>query len=187
MSHLDDPQIGWKTKKLYLPSEQFNSVSPVDGVSLVVGGQFAQVAATNLGGVEQDAADGIAHFMRIPWDLDVTQEVHARVHFLSDSVGTDTVDLDMTYKFFAIGAALAVASGDGTVAWDQITMTSTQYLLTATDWLPMGWTTNYASGDYFIGLQILTTAWAGTADELFLMGLELEYTVDAATDQRKTT
>ena len=184
---MDDHQMGWKLKEIFIPGDEFNSVSPVDGVSLVVGGQHAELSDFGFGGIEMDASDGVAHIMRIPWDLDVTKEVFMRLHFASDSTDADTVDWDATYKFYAVGAAWVAATGDGTLAFDQVTMSTTAYLDTVTDWLPMLFTTNYAAGDYFLGIQIICTAFAGTADEMFFMGMDLAYTISALGAERQVT
>ncbi len=182
----DDHQMGWKLKPIYIAANDFNGILG-DFASQGVGGQIAEISNFGLAGLEVNAADTLCHFMRIPWDLDVTKEVHMRLHWLSDSTDLDTVDWDVPYKFFASGAALTAPTGDGTCAFDQATMTATAYLIRVTEWQPMLWTTYYAAGDLFMGFTVTCTAWAGTADEAFLLGMELCYTVSALGAEREVT
>lgn len=187
MGTFDTHQMGWKLKEIFIPADEFNSVSPVDGVSLVTGGQHAEVGALGYGSVTMDDSDGVAHVMRIPWDMDVTKEMYMRLHFLSASTDADTVDWDATYKLLAIGDEWVAGTGDGTLAFDQQTFGTTALIGNVTPWLPMLWTTNYATTDYFLVIQIICTAFAGTADEVSLMGMDLKYTLDPQGDERKVT
>lgn len=189
MGTLDTHQMGWKLKEIFIAGNEFNSVSEVDGVSLVVGGQHAEVSNFGFGGIEMAQSDGVATILRIPWDMDVTKEMYMRLHFLSDSGDAgDTVDWDATYKFFALGDVWAAGTGDGTVAFDQETLSTTAYTGDSTPWLPMLFATNYAAGDLFMVIQIIATAFTtGTADELFFMGMELKYTLDPQGAERKLT
>lgn len=190
MGTFDTHQMGWKLKEDFIPGNAFNSVTEVDGVSWLVGGQHAELSSFDYGGITMDDSDGVATIMRIPWDMDVTKEMYLRLHFTSDAAdpSSDTIDWDATYKFFAVSTSdvWAALTGDGTLAWDQQTMTL-QYTTEVTPWLPMLFTTNYAAGDLFLGIRIVCTAHGGTADEVFFMGMEMKYTLDPQGAERKTT
>jgi hypothetical protein len=188
MGTFDDHQMGWKLKHIYIPVGNFNGISG-DFESQGAGGQIAEISTFGLCGCECADEDDIAHLMLVPYDLDVTKDVQTRCFWLSDSTGADAAtQFELTYKLFADGATLAAPTGDGTVTWTaESTGTPGQYKLHATNWGSMAWTTNYASSDLFFGFKIEAIVWAGSADELFLLGVEFRYTVAACGDERKVT
>jgi hypothetical protein len=188
MGTFDDHQMGWKLKHLYIPIGDFNGITGDFG-SIGAGGQIAEISDFGLCGCECADEDDIAHLMLVPYDLDVAKEVYARCFWLSDSADADASNVfELTYKFFADGATLAAPTGDGTVTWDAESQdVSSAYEIHVSNWGGMLWTTNYAAGDLFFGFKIEATVWAGTADELFLLGVEFRYTVSALDVEHRVT
>lgn len=182
-----DFQQGWRRKRTYLPVSVFQGVSG-DFASMGVGGQVAEVSTFELTGCEMAANDTLAHLMPIPWDMDNEKEVNFRVHYLSDSADADTSTFKLAIKLYAAAAlTAATTSADKTITFDEGTAATTAFILETTNWAASTWATIYDSADIYLGLSVELEAFGGSADEMFVMGLEMEYTIDAMTEYQDVT
>ncbi len=186
MGQFDDHQMGWKVGRLYIPTTGFSGT--LAGASAGAGGQEGEIAAASFAGMKMADEDDVSHLMPIPFDWDVGQDVKARVFWGSDSTDADAGTVfELTYLFFAAAATLASPTGDGTATFDAQTQGTTAGVLFTSEWQSLDFTANYDAADVLFGFKVEATVWAGTADELCLLGVEFEYTISMLTDQRKVT
>jgi hypothetical protein len=135
-------------------------------------------------------ADEVQHYMPIPWDLDRDRPVRARLHFVHAAAGADSPVFKFGYLFFAKQAQVVEVKGnaDKDVSMTAHTCSTTNPSLEVTDWMNLDFEDYIAATDVAVGFCVELDALGGAAaDECKLLGVELEYTVDAFDDYRHTT
>jgi hypothetical protein len=192
MPTFDDHQMGWKLRTLYIDYMQMGlqATATPDLLSLGVGGQVAECSTFSLLGLAMASSDTVAFLTPIPWDMDVTKDVQARLFYYHTGGSADAaIDWTFTYKLISEGVLLAdpATTVDGTITYAAETA-GVQYSLNITPYLTMAWTTYYAAGDVAIaGAVTLSDEGDTTSDELLLHGVEFRYTVAALDVERRVT
>lgn len=146
------------------------------GASLGVGGQVAaEIAAAGLTGIAMADDDTVYDTLNPNLsDIDLAQDIQARVIFLSTSADADAGTVfKLDCRGFAIGDVLASADAtpDGSATFAAITMSGANKI-TATEWVSLS-VGNELTADVLIALMLTLQVWAGTADEIVVLGVQL--------------
>jgi len=183
MPGIKDRNIAWKRHRDFIPFKDFLSVQPNATPAYASLGTGAPESENInslglIGGRLAALTDQVLHMMRIPEKWDLAEDLHFRVHWMSnDTVAAQTATFTLLYDQIAEGAALAapatalstplVADEDSVVAYG-LNVSDDKGIL-AGDTL---------SKDRFLVLSLAITDDVGldvTSDEVFLLGLEIEY------------
>ncbi len=197
MGTFDDHQMGWKLKRVYIPINKFASALGASGTRTMKTAQgdmnheVHSLANSALNAYSIAAnGDDANHIMPLPWDMDHTKEVYARIHFLNVAADADAPDWVVSYTLYAKQAALTLCvagTRDGGVA---ITHTCAELAnaYEITNWGALGWVAAYAAGDLIVQWNIecndISTA---EVTDLELVGFEFMYTRAALDVERATT
>jgi hypothetical protein len=191
-----DRNIAWKTKRVFFPVHAMAGLLE-DGTSKVLTSLgagttvFAEaLAAAQISGLALDAADEIFHFWPIPWDLDRDHPLRVRLHFIHNSTDADAPVFKTFYKAIARQQALSAAnsSADETLTHAAHTCSTTNNSYEVTNWKLSVSNTKITAFDLAILFAFELDALGGaTADEIVLLGAEIEYVIKATDAQRKLT
>lgn len=188
-----DYNIAWRTKRTFIPAADFLGISVDRLASLGAGAAVFQemVAAAELSGLAI-AADGdeIYTFLPIPWDLDRNEPIRFRIWFHHTSTDADTPIWKVFYQFFAKQAALgdAIANTEETITFGAHTCSTTANTLEVTAWKESASQNYIAAADFGMAIAVECDTMSGSANEISLIGLELEYTLGGASEgTRKRT
>lgn len=192
---LNDDNMGWNRKRVFIPIRNFSGVldDNTSGVPASLGAGvpvFAEIsAAFELAGMQIAAAgDEVYHFMPIPWDMDTTQPMRFRVWFIHTSTDADIISWKLDYKFIAKQAALSDArsSADEAMTFANHTCSTTANSMEVTAWKESNSHDYWRNGDFALALALEADSLGdGSANELLVLGLEIQYTVKAMTNQAR--
>lgn len=187
---IKDKGIAWNTKREFLPC--FNMLGLLAdaaqgaGVPVMVA---HPVAASELVGLAIAAAgDEIYTMWPLPWDFDKTEPVRFRLWFTHTTTSADTPDWIVSYKAIAKQAALtdAKATPDENVAFAAKAVSTTAEALEILDWEESVSDTKIETTDKALLIAVECNGLGGaSANEITLMGLEVEYTVGATCDSNQ--
>ena len=179
-----DTSLSWRPGRVFLPAMNFSGL--INGVTgLHTGAPVVQEISTfGVGAVMMDtAADELNTFMRLPYDMDLSKRIYARVHWTSGSADVaDTVTWKVWYRALTTNVtAIAAAGATGGTALSQVVLIQTVPVATAYVWCTT--TEGYIDAGT-LSARVEALIWsvemdafaAGLAEDKFLLGLELRYT-----------
>ena len=179
-----DTSLSWRPGRVFLPAMNFSGL--INGVTgLHTGAPVVQEISTfGVGAVMMDtAADELNTFMRLPYDMDLSKRIYARVHWTSGSADVaDTVTWKVWYRALTPNVtAIAAAGATGGTALSQAVLIQTVPAATALIWCTT--TEGYIDAGT-LSARVEALIWsvemdafaAGLAEDKFLLGLELRYT-----------
>lgn len=178
---LKDRNIAWKTKRL---TRDFRSMyGNLNGTFEGAGGAVNtahSVAASEQVVVPVGAKDDEFYDMfLIPWDMDIDHPLRWRLVFSHSSTDADTPTFTFDYMARAEGEAIAdVTSHESTTFSGAVSTTANA--IEVTDWVETTSQSYITSSDILLLIKLTATNLGGaSADEIELIGLQLEYTVAA--------
>lgn len=189
---ITDKRIGWNRRRVFFPCRQMAGVldDGTSGVPASLGAgapDFTEIlAASELSGMRVDDEDEVYHFFPIPWDMDIKDPIRFRVWFFHTSTDEDTPAFQVDYKGMGKQAAItdAKSSPDESVTISAHTCSSTANSLEVTAWSESDSHLYIVSTDFAIILALeVTDLGSASANEIIIMGLEIDYTVAAAPNQ----
>ncbi len=184
-----DRNIAWKTKII---NRDFRSMyGNLNGTFEATGG--AVNAAHSVGASEQTivqvgaATDEFYDMLIIPWDMDIDHPIRWRLIFSHSSTDADTPTFTFGYMGRAKGEAVAdITSHEDTTFSGAVSATANA--IGVTDWVPTASQSYITSSDILLITRLAATNLGGaSANEIELIGLQLEYTVKATDAYRHTT
>jgi hypothetical protein len=188
---LQDDNIAWNRRRMFIAPQDMTGVvadaSLGNGVPVL-----AEIsAAFEIVGLQIDAdADEVYHFLPIPWDMDIKEPLRFRVWFDHASADADVPVFAVAYKGVGKQASLtdAKSTPDETVTFDAHTCSTTNPSTEITEWAESVSDTKIVSTDFGILLALTCDTMYGSAGEIKVLGLEIDYVVGAAPNntQRKT-
>lgn len=189
---IKDRNIAWKTKRVFLPAADMLGISVDRLASLGAGAAVFQepLAAAELSGLALAADDDeIYTFLPLPWDFDRDLPLRFRVWFISSTTDADDVDFLVDYK--ALGKQDAISDAKSTPD-EQLTVPSntcstTDDSLEITDWVKSASETKITATDFALLLAVTVAGIGGGANEMTLLGLEVEYTLGGANQAHRIT
>jgi hypothetical protein len=161
-----------------------STITPL--VSLGAGAAILQevVAGAEIVGLAMGAAgDEIYHFMPIPWDLDRDFPIRYRVWFSHSATDADAPIWKVFAKFIGKQIAItdAASSGDDALTFGAHTVSTTADALEVTAWKEGVSHNKIAETDFGMLLSVeCDNLGSASANEITLLGLEIDYTVGAA-------
>ena len=184
---LQDDNVAWNRKRKFIAAADMLGLLETGGVitSLGAGGAvFGEISgAFELAGLLIGATgDELYHVRPIWWDMDTTQPMRFRVWFVHTTTDADAPVFKVFYKFFGKQAAMsdAASSPDETLTFGAHTVSTTDNSIEITDWKESVSETKIAVTDFGILLALECDSLGGAgADEMMLLGLEVQYTVRA--------
>lgn len=184
-----DKQMGWKRKRLFFDRSQFNVIGTAGadtGISAGTPLVAAAAGGSEIGVIQQGAAgDEQVIFIPLPWDLDRTAKVLARVWFIHSSTDADTPVWILKSKFHAKQVTVVDmdTSEDVATTFAAHTCSTTAESLEITAWTDLTWESYITDLDIAVGMLLeCDNLGSASGDEIELLGLELLYQVEA-TDQ----
>jgi hypothetical protein len=189
-----DRNIGWnRGRKFFYPRTMAGVLDDgTSGVPTSLGAGnpgFAEIAAAlELSGMPLDLNDEVYHFWPIPWYADMDDPLRFRIWFAHTTTDADSPIFQIAYKFVAKQAAItdAKSSPDQTLTFDAHTVSTTDNSLEITNWKESTSHNSFGTTDFAL-LFALTMNNLGSAgaDEIILLGTEVEFTVGAAPNERQ--
>ena len=123
--------------------------------------------------------------------MDITKDVRFRLWFVHGSTDADTPIFSLAIKGIGKQASISDAKStpDLTVTFDTHTCSTTDDSLEITNWNEADLQANsIVSTDFALLLALTCSTMSASANEIVLMGLEIDFTVAAAPNkQRQTT
>ncbi len=191
---IKDKGIAWNRKRKFYPC--FNMLGVIadatEGAGAPVFAALA-LAASELVGLQMAAAgDEIYTFIPVPWDLDPAYPIRGRIWFIHNSTDADDPDWVVTLKGIGYQDAItdAKSSPDETLTFAAKVVSTTNNSLELTDWVKSTSEATIVSTDRALLVSIECNGLgSAAANEIELLGLELEWTVGATKDSnhRDTT
>jgi hypothetical protein len=186
---ITDGKIAWNRKRVFFPCRQMAGVldDATSGIPASLGNgapDFVEaLAASELSGMRVDDEDEVYHFFPIPWDMDIGDPVRFRVWFVHTSTDADTPAFQVDYKGIGKQAAIsdAKSSADESVTISAHTCSTTDNSLEITAWAESTSDLKIVGTDFAMLLALeVTDLGSASANEIVIMGLEMDYTVAAA-------
>lgn len=186
---IKDKNIAWNRRRKFFPCRQMAGVldDGTSGVPASLGAgapDFVEIAAAlELSGMRVDDEDEVYHFFPIPWDMDIGDPIRFRVWFAHTATDADTPAFQVDYKGVAKQAAItdAKSTPDESVAIAAHTCSTTDNSLEITAWAESDSHLYLASTDFAIILALeVTDLGSASANEIVILGLEIDYSVGAA-------
>lgn len=186
---INDGNIAWKTKRVFLQVNSFLGLKAADGISLADGGApalaDAPVAAAEIQALPMTTADEVYTVWMLPWDLDKDSVMKARLHYMTTAAAADgNIDWEIWLKGVseneAISDAKSSADFNSAFALETVAATAGSYEITDSLEITAG---TFSSTDKLALIAIeLDSDGAADPDELCLLGLEIEYVIKACQD-----
>lgn len=189
---IKDRNIAWKTKRVFLAAADMLGISVDRTASLGAGAAVFQefLAAAELSGLAMAAdADEIYTFLPLPWDFDRDLPLRFRVWFVSSTTDADDVDWIVDYKALGKQAAISDARStpDEQLVFPSHTCSTTDDSLEITDWVKSASETIITGTDFALLIALECDAIGGSANEMTLLGIEVEYTLGGANQAHRIT
>lgn len=193
-----DSHIVWRPGRIWLPAMQFSGLS-VGAINEGGAGNFVygqkwegshsgapisqEISTFGVNGILMDTAgDEINTYMPLPYDIDLSKRIYARVHWTTGSVTTaDTITYKVWYKTLVFNTtAIAAIGNTGGTALDVVIPQDTVPTTTAYTWnvTEEGYIDAGKFGENTEGLLwcIEMDAFAaGLTEDKFVLGLEIRY------------
>jgi len=193
---MTDDSMGWNRKRKFFPVRTLSGVLD-DGTSgvpaaLGVGNMvFAEISATfELAGMSIAAdADEAYHFWPLPWDFDLNDPFRARVWFVHKSTDADEPIFALDYKGIGKQAAVsdAKSGSDETLTFDAHACSTTDNSLEVTAWKESTSDLKITTTDFALLLALTCNTMAAAANEIVLLGFEIDYRCGAAPNMTRQT
>ena len=192
---INDRAFKWRPGRLYLPAVQFTGMS----VSAINEGG----AANDAYGLNWESSDTSAPYSKeistfgvngilmmtdgmmvstdlmAPYDLDVTKNIYARVHWTCGSTDvTDAVLWKCLYRAMVpeVTALAAAGTAFDTVIASDLVPVATAYTINRTSWAKIIGNTLSKKVEHLSFQVEMDTKAAALSEDLFFLGLELRYT-----------
>ena len=191
---INDDNIGWNRRRLFIPARWAAGVldDSTSGVPASLGAGtplFAELsAAFELSGMQIAAdADELYHFLPIPWDMDITRPMRFRVWFMHTSTDADAPVFSFAYKGVGKQAAISDAKStpDETVTLTAHTCSTTANSLEVTMWGESDSGNELTITDFGIAIALTCDTMAASANEILVLGFEIDYVVGAAPNRAR--
>ena len=184
---IKDYNIAWNRKRKFLPCYtmlgMINDTSEANGGPVLAANPMATSELVGLSIAQ--AGDEVYTFWPLPWDLDRSEPLRFRIWFTHSTADADTPDWVVSYQAIADSVAITdgKAGADENVAFAATAVTATAHALEILDWEESISDTLIETTDHalLIALECNGLGSAG-ADEINVLGLEIEYTVGACLD-----
>lgn len=189
---IQDKHMGWKLKRLWIPIGEFSGIQSLDyatggtnptTLSLSQGTPALKAVTTSeITGLSMDAADEVCHVLPIPWDMDRRKPTRGRIFFQHAAAGADTPIFKWGVKFFGRQDAMTefVAGADVVTTLPAHTCSTNNPSLEVTNFADLSWDDYMTDTDILAAMHIeLDNLGSASADECKVLGVELEYQVDA--------
>lgn len=186
---INDKKIAWNRKRVFFPCRQMAGVldDGTSGIPASLGAgnpDFVEIAASlELMGMRVDDEDEVYHFWPIGWDFDRFQPVRFRAWFIHTTTDADTPAFQVDYKALGKQDSLVdvKASPDEAVAISAHTVSTNDNSLEVTAWAESTSDLFIVDTDFALLLALEVTSLGGAAaNEIIIMGLEMDYTLAAA-------
>jgi hypothetical protein len=178
-----DKELLWRPGRAYYPVQGFTGVIGAAGVSVGAHtGAPVQQEITTMGlvGVLLDtAADAVVTDMKIPYDLDVSKNIYARVVWTCGSTDVaDTVTWRLLYRAMtpSVTALATPATALDTAIAAQDVPVATAYVMINSPWGVIKGGTISEKAEHWAWLLELNAFDAGLTEDKFALGLEIMYT-----------
>lgn len=178
-----DKEMLWRPGRVYYPVSGFSGIVGAAGVSVGAHtGAPVQQEITTMGivGILLDtAADAIVTESKIPWDLDVSKNVYARVVWTCGSTDVaDTVTWRLLYRAItpSVTALATPATALDTAIAAQDVPVATAYTVINSPWGVIAANTISEKAEHWAWLVELNAFDAGLSEDKFALGLEIMYT-----------
>ncbi len=177
---IKDRNIASRLKRVYIPVQVMQGIDVARTASLANGVPVFQeaVAAADISGLAMAAAaDEVAHFMPIPWDLDRDYPMRYRIYFCHSTTDTDDPDwlITITYLGKQILIPAADAAADDTLTFPATAVAAVADALEVTSFQetdPSG----IAATDFAMVILVECNGLGSAgANEIELLGIEMEY------------
>ena len=193
-----DSNLVWRPGRIFIPAMQFTGMSVTaineGGVANDIYGVGWEGAHTGApvskeistfgvnGILMETAADEVNTYLPMPYDLDLSKRIYARVHWASGSTDVaDTVTWKVWYATLVFNTTAIIAIGDtGGTALDVVVPADDVPVATAYAWAVTdeGYIDAGKFGENVEGLLFsveMDAFDAGLSEDKFLLGLELRY------------
>lgn len=190
-----DRNIAWKTHREFIPVHQMSGfLEAADLITSLGAGTpvlAEPVAAAQLAGMAINAAGNeIFHFWPIPRNMDRAFPLRVRIHFIHTSTDADTPAWKTFYKAIARQEALTAANStpDEQLDHDAHTVSTTANSFEVTNWKKSVSNTKLTANDIAILFCFeCDNLGSASANEINLLGVEIEYVMQATAEQREFT
>lgn len=182
---IKDKNIPWKLKREYIPVHMMAGLLEATNLLTSLGAGTTvfkeAVAAAQISGLQLTTADEIFHYWPLPWDLDRGSPLRFRLHFIHSAGDADSPVFKVFYK--GIGKQIAVdaanSSEDEVLSITHLCV-ATADALEITNWKRSDSHHKIVTADRALLIAVELDALGGaSADEIALMGLEIEWKVQA--------
>jgi hypothetical protein len=176
-----DKNMAGRLKRVWIPVQAMQGMDVARTASLANGVPVFQaaVAAAEISGLAMAAAaDEVAHFMPIPWDLDRDFPMRFRIWFCHATTDTDNPDwlITITYLGKQILIPAADAAADDTLTFPALAVAATADALEVTPFQACD-ESKIAATDFAMMMLIEANGLgSASANEIELLGIEIEYT-----------
>jgi hypothetical protein len=187
---IKDRNIEWNVKRVFIPPQAMSGFAADQVTGLGAGAPIYQEidAGSQISGLQIGAAgDEIFTHWKLPWDLDRTAPIAARILFAHASTDADDPDWKVFMKGWKAGAALSAAnsSADETLTFPALAVAGVALALCVTAWQKTG-ASPFDADDLFALLCIEANGLgSASANEITLLGLELAYTINSCGESNK--
>jgi hypothetical protein len=192
---IKDRNIAWKTKREFIPVHRMSGFLEATNLITSLGAGTPvlaePVAAAQLAGMAINAAGNeIFHFWPIPRDMNRTVPFRVRYHFIHTSTDADAPIWKTFYKAIARQQALSAAnsSEDEVITHAAHTVSTTANAYEVTVWGLSVSNTKLTADD--IAVQFCfecDSLGSASANEINLLGVEIEYDIEATADYKHYT
>lgn len=195
-----DRNIAGRTKRLWIPVHAMaglidqvptdSTIQPI--VSLGAGSPIFQepLAGAEISGLAMAAnGDEIYHLLPIPWDMSRNHNWRARIWFVHSSTDADTPDWVIAATYVGKQGAIidASAAADETLTFAAKATSTTDDSLEVLDFEESASAANMAETDFAIMLSVECNAISASANEITLLGIEIEYTLAGMSEGLRLT
>ena len=178
-----DKELLWRPGRVYYPISAFTGIAGTATVDTGVhtGAPVRQEITTmGITGILLDtAADAVVTDGKIPWDLDVSKNVYARVVWTCGSTDVaDTVTWRLLYRAItpSVTALATPATALDTAIVAQDVPVATAYTVINSPWGVIAGGTLSEKAEHWAWLLELNAFDAGLSEDKFALGLEIMYT-----------
>jgi hypothetical protein len=190
-----DRAIAWKTKREFIHVQKMTGFFETAGVLTSLGAGtpllVEALAAAQISGMAVNAAGNeIFHFWPIPRDMDRAHPIRVRYLFIKNSTDADTPGFKTFYKGWAPGEVLSAANSteDELLTHAAHTCGVVANVLEATVWHKSASNTKISAADIALLFCFeCDSLGSASANEIILVGVEIEYTIGATAASREIT
>ena len=177
-----DNELWWRPGRVTYPVANFTGIIGTAGVSVGAhtGAPVQQEISTfgTVGVLLDTAADAVVHTAKIPYDLDTTKNVYARVVYTTGSAdAADTITWRLLYTQYTPGvtALITPATALSTAITIQTLSVGTAYVIYNSPWGKINGGVLSQKAEYWGWLVELNAFAAGLTEDKFALDLEIMY------------